>query len=134
MQKFRVYRITKQDGSADYLAFSEDFLNSPHLVGGGTFESFLPPGGYKHYQEVSAEDEKEAIRSARDRLEGCWLWSTFNWGSKEDIQQSIPSLRDIIPRDGLHIARIDAQLNIGFKKSLDFVMNTLKQKTGLAGS
>jgi hypothetical protein len=133
MQRFRIYRITKRDGAADYLAFSEAFLSSPYLTGGGTFESFLPPGGYKHYQEVAADDEKEAIKAARDRPEGCWLWSIFNWGSKEEIQQSVPSLWNVIPWDALYIAQINAQLNVGFKKSLNLMMNTLKQESGFAG-
>lgn len=131
MSNFRVYRITRQAGEVECIAFSETFLNSPWLIGGCTFESFLPIDGRKHYQEVSANDEDEAIKIAQDRLEGCWLWSRFNWGLEEDEDElaSVTTLSEIIPRNSSYITQINAQLNTGFKKSLDLVMDTKEQKT-----
>lgn len=128
MARFRVYKIEKFDNSVEYMVFNETFITSPDISGCCTFESFLPRG-HKYYQDVFANDENEAIGLAQDRPRGCWLWSRFNWGLRQDELLPVFDLWSILPSDGLYIAQIDTQLNISFQKALNIMVNALKQKS-----
>ena len=93
MTEFSVYRVELPEGRMEYRVFSESFLRSPLFMGGSTFEALLPLGR-RYYQDVWAENEQEALETAKVQILN-WKWSCYNCRDESDKRLMVTNLRDL---------------------------------------